>query len=109
MSLECDGRARDPAKVEDQVRLLAWTLVEHCDSAMFSTRWPASVMDSTTDFESVRRGSTPWRGAWKASQSTTEREMSYDYYLVIDLEATCCDQGTIPFGRMEIIEIGAVW
>ena len=28
MSLECDGYARDPAKVEDQVRLLAWTLRE---------------------------------------------------------------------------------
>lgn len=35
-------------------------------------------------------------------------EMRYDYYLVIDLEATCCDQGTIPFDKMEIIEIGAV-
>ena len=59
MSLECDGFARDPAKVEDQVRLLAWTLPEQ----PFSTLWPASVMDSTTDFESVRRGSTPWRAA----------------------------------------------
>ena len=28
-----------------------------------SRLWPASVMDSTTDFESVRRGSTPWRAA----------------------------------------------
>jgi inhibitor of KinA sporulation pathway (predicted exonuclease) len=32
----------------------------------------------------------------------------YDYYLVIDLEATCCDSGTIPQGETEIIEIGAV-
>ncbi|WP_115617869.1 3'-5' exonuclease [Chromobacterium vaccinii] len=29
--------------------------------------------------------------------------------LVIDLEATCCDQGTIPPETMEIIELGAVW
>lgn len=29
--------------------------------------------------------------------------------LVIDLEATCCDQGTIPPEKMEIIELGAVW
>lgn len=29
--------------------------------------------------------------------------------LVIDLEATCCDQGTIPPDQMEIIEVGAVW
>ncbi len=29
--------------------------------------------------------------------------------LVIDLEATCCDQGTIPPEQMEIIEVGAVW
>ena len=46
--------ARDPATVEDQVQFLAWTL------------WPASVMDSTTDFESVRRGSIP---LWATSQS----------------------------------------
>lgn len=32
----------------------------------------------------------------------------YDYYLVLDLEATCCDQGTIKRREMEIIEIGAV-
>ncbi len=29
--------------------------------------------------------------------------------LVIDLEATCCDQGTISPEQMEIIEVGAVW
>lgn len=29
--------------------------------------------------------------------------------LVIDLEATCCDQGTITPEQMEIIELGAVW
>lgn len=29
--------------------------------------------------------------------------------LVIDLEATCCDQGSIPSEAMEIIEAGAVW
>jgi len=34
--------------------------------------------------------------------------MQYDYYLVIDLEATCCDHRTVPQGEMEIIEIGAV-
>jgi len=34
--------------------------------------------------------------------------MQHDNYLVIDLEATCCDSGTIPQGEMEIIEIGAV-
>jgi 3'-5' exoribonuclease 1 len=32
----------------------------------------------------------------------------YDYYLVLDLEATCCDQRTIKRCEMEIIEIGAV-
>ena len=32
----------------------------------------------------------------------------YDYYLVLDLEATCCDKGTIKRHQMEIIEIGAV-
>ena len=29
--------------------------------------------------------------------------------LVIDLEATCCDQGTIAPEQMEVIELGAVW
>ena len=29
--------------------------------------------------------------------------------LIVDLEATCCDQGTIPVEEMEIIEIGACW
>ncbi len=33
---------------------------------------------------------------------------NYDYFLVIDLEATCCDKKTIPRHEMEIIEIGAV-
>jgi 3'-5' exoribonuclease 1 len=32
----------------------------------------------------------------------------YDYYLVLDLEATCCDKETIKRHEMEIIEIGAV-
>jgi inhibitor of KinA sporulation pathway (predicted exonuclease) len=32
----------------------------------------------------------------------------YDYFLVIDLEATCCNQKSIPSHEMEIIEIGAV-
>ena len=33
----------------------------------------------------------------------------YDYCLVIDLEATCCDDNhTVPRSEMEIIEIGAV-
>jgi hypothetical protein len=38
MSVKCSGYARDPAKVEDQVRFLTWTLLE--------TTWLASVMDS---------------------------------------------------------------
>ncbi|MGL5064597.1 MAG: exonuclease domain-containing protein [Microcoleus sp.] len=32
----------------------------------------------------------------------------YNYYLVLDLEATCCDRASIPSNHMEIIEIGAV-
>lgn len=32
----------------------------------------------------------------------------FNYYLVLDLEATCCDQGTIKRHETEIIEIGAV-
>src|ERR1700728_2954887 len=47
--LECDGFARDPPKVADQVRLLARAL-------------PASVADGTAAFEAARPGSTPGRG-----------------------------------------------
>jgi len=32
----------------------------------------------------------------------------YRYYLIVDLEATCCDDDSIPRQEMEIIEIGAV-
>jgi len=31
-----------------------------------------------------------------------------DYYLIVDLEATCSDVGEVPRHEMEIIEIGAV-
>jgi inhibitor of KinA sporulation pathway (predicted exonuclease) len=33
---------------------------------------------------------------------------NYERFLVLDLEATCCDRQTIPSAQMEIIEIGAV-
>lgn len=33
---------------------------------------------------------------------------NYQYFLVVDLEATCCDRKLIPRHQMEIIEIGAV-
>lgn len=34
--------------------------------------------------------------------------MPASHLLIIDLEATCCDRGTVPRGEMETIEIGAV-
>jgi len=36
------------------------------------------------------------------------RTVQPDHYLVIDLEATCCNAGSIPREETEIIEIGAV-
>jgi inhibitor of KinA sporulation pathway (predicted exonuclease) len=33
---------------------------------------------------------------------------AYDYFLIVDLESTCCDLNSIPNGEHEIIEIGAV-
>lgn len=33
---------------------------------------------------------------------------THTHYLVVDLEATCADDGAVPRGEMEIIEIGAV-
>ncbi|QDU48490.1 3'-5' exonuclease [Gimesia panareensis] len=33
---------------------------------------------------------------------------AYSHFLIIDLEATCCDRKTVPRDEMEIIEIGAV-
>jgi inhibitor of KinA sporulation pathway (predicted exonuclease) len=34
--------------------------------------------------------------------------ISNDYYLIVDVEATCSESGTVPSHEMEIIEIGAV-
>lgn len=34
--------------------------------------------------------------------------LDFDYFLVVDLEATCSNDGTIPREEMEVIEIGAV-
>ena len=33
---------------------------------------------------------------------------TFSYFVIVDLESTCCDKGTIPNGEGEIIEIGAV-
>ncbi len=35
-------------------------------------------------------------------------QISEPYYLIIDFEATCADDGSLPAAEMEIIEIGAV-
>lgn len=35
-------------------------------------------------------------------------KISQKYYLIVDLEATCADDNSIPRRRMEMIEIGAV-
>ncbi len=35
-------------------------------------------------------------------------KISQDYYLIVDLEATCADDHSFPRHKMEIIEIGAV-
>lgn len=34
--------------------------------------------------------------------------MSFDYHLIVDLEATCCDDDSFPRDEMEVIEIGAI-
>jgi inhibitor of KinA sporulation pathway (predicted exonuclease) len=38
----------------------------------------------------------------------TSMRIANDYYLIVDLEATCSDDGAVPRDEMEIIEIGAV-
>ena len=35
-------------------------------------------------------------------------KITQDYYLIVDLEATCADDNSIPRQKMEMIEIGAV-
>lgn len=40
--------------------------------------------------------------------SSGPMQIPNDYYLIVDLEATCSDDGTVPRHEMEIIEIGAV-
>ncbi|NER49069.1 MAG: exonuclease, partial [Symploca sp. SIO1A3] len=34
-------------------------------------------------------------------------KITEDYYLIVDLEATCANDHSVPRHRMEIIEIGA--
>jgi inhibitor of KinA sporulation pathway (predicted exonuclease) len=34
--------------------------------------------------------------------------ISNDYYLIVDVEATCSNDGVVPRHEMEIIEVGAV-
>jgi putative RNA 2'-phosphotransferase len=41
-------------------------------------------------------------------QSQLANLNQYDYFLVVDLEATCCDDKSIKSNQTEIIEIGAV-
>jgi inhibitor of KinA sporulation pathway (predicted exonuclease) len=46
---------------------------------------------------------------FQTSREMTEHtDLVADYWLVIDLEATCCNDGQFPREEMEIIEIGAV-
>ena len=35
-------------------------------------------------------------------------DITFNHYLVIDFEASCCDAGTVPRHEMEIIEFGVV-
>ena len=46
----------------------------------------------------------PVRGREEEMMNLTQ----YDYYLVLDLEATCCNRETLKRRETEIIEIGAV-
>jgi inhibitor of KinA sporulation pathway (predicted exonuclease) len=41
-------------------------------------------------------------------QGGAQVQITNDYYLIVDLEATCSDDGTVPRREMEIIEIGAL-
>lgn len=38
----------------------------------------------------------------------SENKLAKLHYLILDLEATCCKQNTVPRAQMETIEIGAV-
>ena len=42
------------------------------------------------------------------SRASNEMTIDRDRYLIVDLEATCSSDGSVPRQRMEIIEIGAV-
>lgn len=39
---------------------------------------------------------------------TSNKLENYRYFLIVDLEATCCDKQSVPRNEMETIEIGAV-
>jgi hypothetical protein len=59
LPLECDGFARDPPKVADQVRLLARALLG---------RAPRECVGRTAVFEAARPGPIPGRGTLLASR-----------------------------------------
>src|SRR5262245_24192584 len=71
-----------------------------CDNELrnVSFAWPATVVYTNE----VNR--TPSR----QSVSVQSMRITNDYYLSIDVEATCSDVGEVPRHEMEIIEIGAV-
>jgi inhibitor of KinA sporulation pathway (predicted exonuclease) len=46
--------------------------------------------------------------AYTDSCSGNQMRISNDYYLIVDLEATCSNDGAVPRHEMEIIEIGVV-
>src|SRR5262249_52445534 len=49
-----------------------------------------------------------WSGELGCSATRGRMRITNDYYLIVDLEATCSDVGVVPRHEMEIIEIGAV-
>ena len=56
-------------------------------------------------------GPCAWAHDWQQWVAGTwhQRPGPFSPVLVIDLEATCAEDGTIPPEAMEIIELGAVW
>jgi hypothetical protein len=55
-----------------------------------------------------RQNGCQFLGSQQISLMKNTSEETPDHWLVIDLEATCCNDGQFPREEMEIIEIGAV-
>jgi inhibitor of KinA sporulation pathway (predicted exonuclease) len=78
-----------------------------CLPIHFTRFWTAKRWCGPGSLFFIGIGSAPvvWRIVFRSSLAM---QTTNDYYLIVDVEATCSDDASVPRQEMEIIEIGAV-